>query len=115
MGVGDHQFDAVPGQLAKKFSPERFSLGRPDVQAKNFSSSVVVDADRDDDRDGDDASGPPDLQISGVRPDKGSVTFQRSRQKGLDPLVDLAARAGDLTFGNAAHAHGLEQVIEGAR
>lgn len=34
--------------------------------------------------------------------------------RGIHPLVDLAAQAGDLAFADAFHSHGLDQVIDRA-
>jgi hypothetical protein len=40
------------------------------------------------------------------------VAFERPAQERLHPLVDLFAQPRDLALGDAAHPHGLHQVID---
>jgi hypothetical protein len=56
VGVGDDKLDAAQaaaGESAQERRPEGLGLGRADVHAKHLASSIGVDADGDDDRDGD--------------------------------------------------------------
>jgi hypothetical protein len=54
------------------------------------------------------------FHIGGVNPQIRPVAFDRPRQEGRDPLVDLLAQARDLAFGDAAHPHGLDQIVDRA-
>jgi hypothetical protein len=41
-------------------------------------------------------------------------SFDRTVQERLDPVVDLFAQAADLALGDAARAHGLDQIVHPA-
>ena len=56
---------------------------------------------------------PPCLDVRGVEPQIGPVTFKRTVEKSLHPPVDLLAETGDLALGDAAHVHGLDQIVDG--
>src|SRR5512147_1461993 len=59
MGVGDHQLDPAPaaaGELAQEARPEGLGLRRADIHPHNLAPAVRVDADRNDDGDGDDTA-----------------------------------------------------------
>jgi hypothetical protein len=102
VGVGDDELDATQAatrQLAKELAPKGLGLRRADVEAEDFAPSVAVDANGDDHSDGDDASGLPDLHISGVEPDIGPVALDGAPEEGLHLLVDLLAQPADLAFG----------------
>src|SRR5262249_58382366 len=101
-------------QLAEEGRPEGLGLGRADIHAEHFAAAVAVDADGDDDGDRDDAAGLADLHVGGVDPQIGPVALDRSLEEGLHPVVDLFAQAADLALGNAAHAHGLDQLVDRA-
>ena len=118
MGVGDDQLDAAqaaPRQLAQELRPDRLGLGSADLHAQNLAPAVGVDADGDDDGDRDDASAAADLQVGGVDPQIGPIAFDRPFEEGLHLAVDLLAQPRDLALGDAAHAHGLDQVVDRAR
>ena len=55
------------------------------------------------------------LQVGGVDPQIGPVAFDRPLEEGLHLAVDLLAEPGDLALGDAAHAHGLDQIVDRAR
>lgn len=115
MSIGDSKLDTAQspsGQLAQELRPERLGLGCTDLHAEHFASTVGVDAHRDDDRDRDDASAPPDLQIGGINPEIRPFSLNGPVKKGLHLVVDLFAEPAHLTFGDAAHAHGRDQVID---
>ena len=105
---------AAPGELAQEGRPEGLGLGRPDVHAEHLAPAVAVDADGDDHRDGDDAAGLADLHVGRVDPEIGPVALDRPVEEGLHPLVDLLAQPADLALGDAAHAHGLDQIVDRA-
>ena len=53
--VRDHQFDAAqttPCQLAQELGPDRFRLGSACFHSQKLPATIGVDADRDDDGDG---------------------------------------------------------------
>ncbi len=117
MGVGDNEFDAAQppsGQLAQEFRPDRLSLGRADFHAEHFASTVGVDADSDDNCNRDDATAAADLQVGGIDPQIGAFALDGPIEEGLHLLVNLLAQPGDLTLGNARHAHRLDEVINRA-
>src|SRR5579883_197118 len=97
----------------RELDPERLGFGRTDVHAQHFAPAVRVDADRDDDRDRDDAVIAADFDVSRVEPDIGPIAFERPIEKGFDPRVDLLAQAADLALGDACSAHRLDQVVDG--
>ncbi len=106
---------AAPRKLSEELGPEVSSLRHPDVHAQDLAPAVVVHADRDDHRHRDDAAVLADLQIRGVDPDVGPLTFKRTVEKGLDASVDLFTEPADLGLGNAAPAHNLDQIVHRAR
>jgi hypothetical protein len=53
-----------------------------------------------------------DLHVGGVDPQIGPVALDRSVEEGFHPLVDVLAQPRDLTFGDAAHAHGLDEIVD---
>ena len=52
------------------------------------------------------------LEIGGIDPQIGPVALDRTVQESLHPFVDLATQTGDLTLGDAAHPHRLDQIID---
>ena len=54
------------------------------------------------------------LTYGGVEPEVGPVALQRAGQERLDAGVDVLAETRDLALGDAAHAHGLDQVVDRA-
>jgi hypothetical protein len=54
------------------------------------------------------------LQVGRVDPQVGPIALQRAVQERLHLLVDLLAQPADLALGDAAHAHGLDQVVDRA-
>src|SRR4051794_19085717 len=118
MRIGDHQLHATQpatSKRAQELDPEGLGFGSSDVHAEDFASAIVVDADRDDDGDRDDAAGLTHLYISGIEPDIRPIAFQRPVEEGLHLVVDLAAQTRYLALGYAGHSHGLHQVIDRAR
>jgi hypothetical protein len=117
MRIGDGELDAAqspPGQLSKKLSPDCFGLGCADLHAEHFPSAIGVDAHRDDDRDRDDPATAPDLQIGRIDPQIGPLSLDGPVKKGLHLVVDLIAQPGYLALGDARHAHGFDEIIDGA-
>ena len=118
MGVRYDELDpaqAPAGELAQESGPEGLRFGRADVHAQRLAAAVRVDAHGDDDRHGDDAPVLADLHIGGVDPEIGPIAFDGALQEGFDAPVDLFAQAGDLALGDAAHAHRLDEIVDGAR
>lgn len=117
MGVGDYQPDADQAaalELAQEFQPERFGFGGADIYAEYLASAVGVDCHSHGHRDRDDASLLPYLYVGRIDPEIGPIALNRPVQECLDPLVDLFAQSADLAFGDAAHAHGLDQIVHRA-
>ena len=83
---------AAAGELAQELGPDRLGLGSADLHAQNLAPAVGIDADRDDDRDGDDAATAADLQVGGVDPEVGPVTLDGPLEERLHPAVDLLAQ-----------------------
>ena len=117
MGVGDHELDAAQpakGQLSQEAGPECFGFRSANVHAQHLAPPVCVHAHRDDHGDRCDAMILPHLHIGGVDPDIGPFALDGPLQEGVHPLVDLLAEPGDLALGHTRHAHGLDEVIDGA-
>ena len=115
MGVRDHQLDAAQataGELAQKGGPERLGLRGADIHAEDLAPAVAVDPDRDDHGGRDDAALLAHLHVGGVDPQVGPVALDRPAQEGLHPLVDLLAQPRDLALGDAAHPHGLDEIVD---
>src|SRR5208282_3502922 len=114
----DDQLDAAqaaPPEFAQKVGPERLGFRGADVHAQHLAPSVAVDADGDDHGRRDDAAVLADFDVSRVDPDISPVAFERTVKKGFDPLVDLPAQPADLALGDARAAHGLDEIVDGAR
>src|SRR3954454_23558732 len=72
MGIRDDELDAAqtaPRELAQEVSPEGLGLRRADRQAQHLAPAIVIDPDRDDHRDRDDATIAARLHIGRVQPD----------------------------------------------
>src|SRR6266851_609200 len=65
-------------------------------------------------RDRDDAPLLANLHVGRVEPEIGPIAFQRAVEEDRDLVVDLAAQAADLAFGDACHAHGPDQFVDRA-
>ena len=52
------------------------------------------------------------LHVVGVDPQIGPIAFERPAQEGFDLLIDLIAQPADLALGDAAHAHGFDQIVD---
>src|SRR5512144_492582 len=102
MGVGDHQLDpaqAAAGELAQEARPEGLGLRRADIHPQTLAPAVRVDADRNDDGDGDDTAVlTTSLQVGGVDPQIGPVAFKRPVEEGLDLAVDLFAPVPEIRW-----------------
>src|SRR6201996_7040990 len=117
MRVGDHRLDAAkaaPGELAQERGPERLGFRRADIHAENLAPAIGIDADRNDHRHRDDASLAAHLHVGGVDPQVRPVALDRAMQEGLHLVVDLRAQPADLAFGDAAHPHRLDQIVDRA-
>ena len=101
-------------EVAQEFDPEGFGLRGADGHAQNLAPAIGGDADRERDRDTDDAAALAHLKIGGVDPEAGPFALDRPGQEGVDPLVDLFAEPADMALGNASTAHGLHEIIHGA-
>jgi hypothetical protein len=114
VGVGDHQLDApqaAPGEPAQEVCPEVLGLRGTDLHAQDLAPAIGVGAHRHYDRHRDDAAVLADFDVGGVDPQVGPVALDRPIQEGLHANIDLLAQPRDLALGDAAHAHGLDQVI----
>ena len=69
--------------LRKELRPDRLGLGCADLETKNLAPPIGVDADGDDDGDRDDPPASTDLEVGGVDPEMGPVTFEGAVQKRL--------------------------------
>ena len=114
VGVRDHQLHALEAALvqrAEEVDPERCGFRQADVQPDDLPAALGVGRHSDYHRHRDDPATLALLQIGGVQPHVRPVALQRPLQEGADPLVDVLAQLGDLRLGDAAHAHGLHQVL----
>jgi hypothetical protein len=78
------------------------------VQADDLAPPVGVDRHRD----GHDAAALALPETGGVEPEIGPGAFERTVEKGADPLVDVLAELGDLALGDAGEAHGLHEIVD---
>ena len=101
--------------LREKAGPEGLGLGGSDVHAQDFAPLIAVDADGDNDGHGDDAAVLTDLHVSRVDPEIGPVALDGAIEEGFDAVVDLLAQPADLALGDAAHAHRLDEIVDGPR
>src|SRR3569832_1859911 len=118
MGIGDDEFDAAqaaPCELAQELSPEGFGFGWRDVHSQDFSAPLAVSSHRDDDRHRHDATVLARLYVGRVDPEVRPVAFDGPLQEGLHLAVDLLAEPADLALGDAAHAHGLDEIVDRPR
>ena len=118
MGVGDDEFYAAQPsatELAQKLGPEGLGFRRADVHAQHFPAAVGVDPHGDNRRQRDDAAVLPRFHIGCVDPEVVPVTFDRPLEESFHPLVDFFAQAADLALRDAAHAHGLDEIVHRAR
>ncbi|ANN60864.1 hypothetical protein A9174_31985 [Mesorhizobium loti NZP2037] len=117
VGIGDDELDAAQaatGQLAQELRPDRLGLRGANLHAQHLAPAVRIDADSDDDGDRDDPPTAADLQVSGVDPQVWPIALNRPLEEGLHLAVDLLAQPRDLALGDAAHPHGLDQVVDRA-
>ena len=63
---------------------------------------------------GDDPPGFSRLHVRRIDPQVRPVTFQRAREEGVHPLVDLSAQPRDLALADPAHPHRLDQLVHRA-
>ena len=110
-----HAFQAAADEVLEEARPEGLGLGRTDVQADDLAPPVGVGCHSDYRRDRDDAPPLADLQVGGIEPEIGPISFQRSLQEGADAFVDLLAQLGDLALADPGQAHGLHQIVDLAR
>ena len=81
---------AAAGQAAQELDPERLRLAVADGHAEHLAAPVRVDADGDDNGDGDDVIVAADLHVGGVEPDIGPIAFDRPVKEGVHALVASA-------------------------
>ena len=118
MRIADHQLharQAAAHEIAQELGPEGLRLRGPGGHAKNLAAAIRVHADRDGNSDADDPAALANLKVGGVDPEIGPFAFDRPGQESVDPIVDLLAQPADLAFGDAGAAHGLHQIVHGAR
>ena len=118
VGIADdelHPAQSPAGQLAKELRPDRFGLGCADLETKNLAPPIGVDPDGDDDGDRDDPPASTDLEVGGVDPEIGPITFEGAVQERLHLAVDLFAEPRHLALADPRHAHGLDQIVHGPR
>ncbi|KAJ8138817.1 hypothetical protein OY671_007970, partial [Metschnikowia pulcherrima] len=102
------------GETPQEIGPEHFRFRWTDCHAEHLAPAVAVDADRDGDSDRDDPSSSPHFEIGGIDPDIGPVTLDRSFEERFHTNVDLFAEPAHSALGDAAHAHGSNQIIDRA-
>ena len=98
----------------QKLGPDRLGFRRADLHAQNLVPAVGVDGGRDDRRYRDDPAATTNLEVGGVNPQIRPLALDRSIKEGFTLVVDLFAQPADLALGDAAHAHGLDQVVDRA-
>lgn len=114
MGVGNDELDTAQttaGPATQEVEPERLGLGGADCHAEHLAPPVGVDADGNGDDHRDDPAALAHLHVSSVQPQIGPVALDRPGEKGLHPLVDISAQAGDLTLADALHARRPHQIV----
>jgi site-specific DNA recombinase len=115
--IGNHQLhptQAAVGELAQEGGPERFRLRGAGGHAQHLAPAIRVDANSQYHGRGDDPAGLSRLQVGGVDPQVRPFALDRPGEKGVHPLVDLLAQAGDLALGDAGRAHGFDEIVYGA-
>ena len=85
------------------------------MQPDDLAPSVGVDGHGDYRGHRDDPAALADLEVGRVEPEVGPLALQGAPQEGADALVDVATELGDARLRDAAHAHGLHQVVDLAR
>src|SRR3954451_17142133 len=98
--------------LRRKSVQKVSGLRRADRQAQHLAPDIVIDPDRDDHRDRDDATIAARLHIGRVQPDIRPLALKRPIEEGRDLAIDLAAQPADLALGDAGHAHCLDQFVD---
>src|SRR5262249_24830733 len=115
VSVGDDQLDAAqaaPGELPEEGYPEGLGFGGTNIHAEHLAPAIVVDADRDDDGDRDDAARMPLLHGGRVDQQIGPMTLGRRVADGLHSLLGPRAQRAVLALRDGAHAHGLYHMVD---
>lgn len=81
---------------------------------RTFAPAIAVDAEHDDHRNRHDAPLLAHLHVGGVDPQIGPIALDRASEERLHLVVDLRAQPRDLDIGDAAHAHRLHHIVDGA-
>lgn len=109
--------NVVPGvcsfihQRTQKARPEWLRLRRPDRHSERLAHSLAIHSDGDCHGHRDNAPSLPDLHVGRVDPQVLLGPLDRAVQEGVDPLVDLSAQPRHLTFADAAHPHGSDELV----
>src|SRR4029078_2692996 len=117
MRIRDDELDTTQtarGECAQECGPECLRLRWTDIHAQDLATAIAVDSDCDDHCHRDDAPALAHLHIGRVDPQIRPRALDRAAQEGFDLLVDLDTEPAHLAFGDAAHPHRLDQVIDGA-
>jgi hypothetical protein len=94
-GVRAVKLDPCTIMMAMGMVPEGLGLRRADRQAQHLAPAIVIDPDRDDHRDRDDATVAARLHIGRVQPDIRPLALERPIEEGRDLAIDLAAQPAD--------------------
>ena len=84
------------------------------MQANDLTPAIDVDRNGDYRRDRDDPATRPDLEVSSVEPQVRPFASEGSVEKTIHTLVDVLAQLADRRFGDAGHAHRLDQLVDPA-
>src|SRR3954451_8552504 len=112
--VRDDKLDpaqAAPDQALQERGPERFRLGRADVQAHDLPLALAVGGHGDYRRHVHDPPALTLLQVGGVQPEIGPLATEWAIQEGVHPLVDVLAELADLALVDPGETHGLGQIV----
>src|SRR4051794_18507743 len=102
---------AAPDQALQERGPERFRLGRADVQADDLAPALGIDRHGDYCRHGHDPPALTLLQVGGVQPEVGPLATERAIQEGVHALVDVLAELANLALVDPGETHGLGQFV----
>ena len=89
-GIRHDELDAAQaasGQAAQEVRPERFSFAVADGHAQHFAAAICIDTNSDDDRHRYNMMITASFDVGGIEPTIRPLSFDRTPQEGLDPLV----------------------------
>ena len=113
--------DEVAKASIATFVPKDRALSRQEIRLMfellervSTQPAISIDPDGDDNGDRDDASGLAHLHVGCVDPQIRPVALDWPIEEGLYANIDLLAQAAHLALRDAAHAHGLDQIVDRA-